>query len=318
MNIKEIVRIPLLAWLCHGVLQAYDGNASGVSDVYESIYGQVLPASEDTDLDGYSNYLESLFGSNPLDAQSPGGLGFVVEGERARMEIPNQVGLRYRLESSETLAPDSWNPFGDFIVSDGSAGIAEFDLSGTTADFFRIELAAPLNSDSDGLDDWEEAQLGTDPALSDTDNDLLDDDVETMLAGSDPHKVDSDGDGFVDKDEYESGSDPMDGAAWPSEIINHALSQPVMIRNQAGPAQWYGVGWSQPVAVQNTSAPIDLYGVVWSSPVSVRNESAPTEYFGEVWSSPIVVQNDALSVAALSEIWSSPILVSNTYSEPAP
>ena len=105
---------------------AHDGDFSGVSDVYEDEHGQTLPAAEDADLDGYSNYLESLFGSDPLDPADPGNFNFSVFGNSASMSVPNQVGFRYRVESSLTLAVDSWQSNGDFQVSDGMAGVAEF------------------------------------------------------------------------------------------------------------------------------------------------------------------------------------------------
>ncbi|NBB81080.1 MAG: hypothetical protein GVY36_16845 [Verrucomicrobia bacterium] len=85
--------------------------------------------------------------------------------------MPNQVGLRYRVVSSQSLSEGSWLPIGGYEISDGLSGIAEFDISDISAAFFRVELAPPLNSDSDALNDWEEGQLGTNPLLSDTDND---------------------------------------------------------------------------------------------------------------------------------------------------
>ncbi|NBB81081.1 MAG: hypothetical protein GVY36_16850 [Verrucomicrobia bacterium] len=93
-----------------------------------------------------------------------------------------------------------------------------------------------------------------------------------MIVGSNPHKVDSDDDGFVDKDEYESGSDPNDAAAWPPIITSKA--------------------WSRPMAILNTAAPVHLFGEVWSAPVVICNASAPIDQYGEVWSAPILVRND--------------------------
>ncbi|MDP3964168.1 MAG: hypothetical protein Q8Q20_00715, partial [bacterium] len=64
------------------------------------------------------------------------------------------------------------------------------------------------DADRDGLKDSEEAEIGTDPNLSDTDSDGLSDTQELRIYGSDPLKADSDGDGFDDGEEVASGFDP--------------------------------------------------------------------------------------------------------------
>ena len=258
--------------------------------MYEQIHGQVLPAAGDADFDGHSNYLESLFGSNPLDATDPGNLNFSVFGNSATMTIPSQMGLRYRIESKQDLAAPTWDGIGVYEVSDGIAGEAIFDITDISAAFFRVGLAPPLNSDDDELNDWEEAQLMTNPLLSD-----------------------SDGDGYIDSAEFGSGSDPTEGASLPPEIIANAWSQPVAIQNDAAPVVFYGEGWSAPITIQNLSAPIDFFGEVWSAPTTVVNVAAPIDLYGEVWSAPITVRNDALAVSSLSEVWSAPILVRNDY-----
>ena len=68
------------------------------------------------------------------------------------------------------------------------------------------------DADVDGLSDFEEAGLGSDPAVADTDDDGLGDGVEAAL-GTDPTLVDTDGDGVVDGDEVEQYRDPLDGAS---------------------------------------------------------------------------------------------------------
>ena len=295
---------------------AYDGDGSGVSDVYEELHGRALPFAEDADLDGYTNYFESLFGSDPLDPKSPGALNFRILGETAQIDVPEQLGLRFRLESSRTLATDSWAPLGDFIVADGSASVEAFELGEHANNFFRVELVEPLNSDSDGLNDWEEAQLGTDPGLADTDNDLLDDDIETMVSGTNPHKVDSDGDGFVDRDEYVSGSDGDDETSWPPEIFQNPWSQPVSIRNTAGPAQFFSELWSNPVVISNAAGPAQQFTELWSNQVVVSNLAGPAQQFTEVWSNPILIRNEGLSLLEYGELWSAPILIRNSYTAP--
>lgn len=213
-------------------LQAYDGNDSGVSDIYEAIHGQVLPAAGDADLDGYTNYVESLFGSDPLDVASPGDFNFTVLGDSATMRVPEQVGLRYRIESKQNLAAAIWDAPEVYYVSDGIVGEVVFDLTDIPAAFFRVGLAPPLNSDDDELNDWEEGQLQTNPLLADTD-----------------------ADGYIDSAEFASGSDPTTGASLPSEIIANAWSQPVTIQNDGPPVLFFSESWSAPITISNQTPP---------------------------------------------------------------
>lgn len=67
----KLTGLLLLRLFAPVALLAYDDDLSGVSDVYEDLHGRTLPAAEDADFDGYWNYVESLFGSDPLDAASP-------------------------------------------------------------------------------------------------------------------------------------------------------------------------------------------------------------------------------------------------------
>jgi len=67
--------------------------------------------------------------------------------------------------------------------------------------FLGVETVAPADSDSDGLYDFEEIQLGTDPKNSDTDSDGLTDGQEAKLHATDPKRPDSDDDGLGDGEE---------------------------------------------------------------------------------------------------------------------
>jgi len=69
-------------------------------------------------------------------------------------------------------------------------------------------IPAPVDIDRDGLEDAEEARLGTDPNNPDSDSDGLTDNEEVNLWNTDPLKADTDGDGFNDGDEIDNGYDP--------------------------------------------------------------------------------------------------------------
>jgi len=65
------------------------------------------------------------------------------------------------------------------------------------------------DSDEDGLEDYTEIELGTDPNNPDTDNDGLNDFNEVNIYHSDPINPDTDGDTYLDGDEVENGYDPL-------------------------------------------------------------------------------------------------------------
>jgi len=71
---------------------------------------------------------------------------------------------------------------------------------------------ATLDSDSDGLTDVEEQQLGTDLNKADTDGDGLVDGEEVNIYHTDPLKADTDGDGTADGLEVRQGTSPLDSA----------------------------------------------------------------------------------------------------------
>jgi hypothetical protein len=64
-----------------------------------------------------------------------------------------------------------------------------------------------VDTDDDGVPDWEEIELGTDPDQADSDGDGLDDGEEVDL-GTDPLDEDTDGDGLTDGEEVDYGLDP--------------------------------------------------------------------------------------------------------------
>ncbi len=71
------------------------------------------------------------------------------------------------------------------------------------------DTANPVDSDGDGLYDYEEQRMGTNPSNPDTDGDGLSD-REERDAGTDPLVEDSDSDGLDDGDEVSRGTDPLD------------------------------------------------------------------------------------------------------------
>ncbi len=70
------------------------------------------------------------------------------------------------------------------------------------------DLKKQMDSDCDGLSDWEEEQLGTDPCSYDTDQDGVGDYQEVRIYGTDPLNPDTDGDRVSDGNEIKRGTNP--------------------------------------------------------------------------------------------------------------
>ena len=68
------------------------------------------------------------------------------------------------------------------------------------------------DSDSDGLSDGDELDLGTNPLDPDSDDDGLSDGDEVLVHETDPNDADTDDGGVDDGVEVEAGTDPLDPA----------------------------------------------------------------------------------------------------------
>ena len=79
-----------------------------------------------------------------------------------------------------------------------------------------------LDSDGDGLPDWFEILMGTDPNNPDTDGDGLTDFQEVFIYHTNPVNPDTDGDGFTDGQEALFGSDPLNPDSTPISVRRRA------------------------------------------------------------------------------------------------
>ena len=142
--------------------------------------------------------------------------------------------------------------------SDGLKNIDEF-IAGTNPQ--------EADTDNDGLNDNIETgtgnfvnalNTGTDPLVPDTDSDGLLDGVETNTGtfvdsddtGTDPHTADTDEDSINDGTEVERGSDPLDGEDFPLLwIVRNAKSNNPLNSITNTRALFDGVGLAEPESV---------------------------------------------------------------------
>jgi hypothetical protein len=94
---------------------------------------------------------------------------------------------------------------------------------GRASDPLRAWATSDVDDDGDGLpDDWTAAYSIQDPTADD-DNDGLIDGIE-YFAFANPTLQDTDGDGFSDLEEFQSGTDLLNAAAFPAEYLQPRLN----------------------------------------------------------------------------------------------
>ena len=161
---REILLIVLLTTT--PVVRAVDQNNNQQSDVWEMLFqSPSLPAGGDFDADGWSNAAESSAGTHPLDAASFPAMAMNFAAGLPQFSWQSLRGKRYALLASADLT--SFAPTGDVAL--GSGGAMGFQLPQADArEFFRMQIS-DVDSDGDGVNEWEELTLGFDPGRVRTD-----------------------------------------------------------------------------------------------------------------------------------------------------
>lgn len=192
-----ILSLSFLSCVSHGMV---DLDHNGLSDVYELVYfGGPADPDADPDGDGFNNFVELVWGTNPTNASSRvTGLKATVSGQTVHFSWAAAPGKWYRLQSSDDLL--NWH-----TVQEGSFSSRTEPMgapgSGSAVKFWRIEvLLDSPESNGTGLDTWEEAlylqAFGVLPANRDSDGDGLSN-LEELLRGHNPAKKDNPAVGLI-------------------------------------------------------------------------------------------------------------------------
>jgi len=146
---------------------AVDLNTDGLGDIWVLKYGAAgLAAGDDADGDGISNGGEAAAGTDPLSAGSTIAVSsMVVDGAGLHLAFPSLLGKGYQIQRTASLTPMDWQPTGapgagtgaDLTITLTGAGLTEF--------FYRV-LVVDVDTDGDGVNDWEELTLGFDPSVA--------------------------------------------------------------------------------------------------------------------------------------------------------
>src|SRR5690349_11316675 len=151
--------------------QMLDLNANGASDLWEVVFGaENFDPDFDSDGDGAPNRSEATAGTDPRDARSVLRIaGYRMTTNGFELTVAGALGKRYELQTSEvTDGPTANWTIEASIVPRTNSALVFVSPADRPSKFFRLGVS-DVDTDGDGLNDWEEYLLGLDP-LSATSN----------------------------------------------------------------------------------------------------------------------------------------------------
>ena len=144
--------------------QMVDLNGNGMSDIWEWVYSATnIAPNVDSDGDGMSNLQEATAGTNPFDSNSVPKISlFSVSPTNGSITMSAQLGKLYQLQSITNLGSTNWLTETSTVVRTGTNITFPSPVS-QVMKFYRIAIS-DVDSDGDGVNDWEEYQLGLNPS----------------------------------------------------------------------------------------------------------------------------------------------------------
>ena len=141
--------------------QDLDGN--GLPDAWEIRFRAFgLPPNGDADGDGASNAQEAKWGTDPFDAASKIAVGLGRQSNNAFVSWPYQSGKDQKMFSGATLT--NWTQYGGttWLSLPYAYAVLTNRFAQTNREFYRVSTD-DRDSDGDGVKDWDEVVVGSDP-----------------------------------------------------------------------------------------------------------------------------------------------------------
>ncbi|NWK55178.1 hypothetical protein HW115_06120 [Verrucomicrobiaceae bacterium N1E253] len=156
-----------------------------VIDDWGSVVNQALATqTQDSDKDGQTDMSEFIAGTNPFDVESQLKPPVIQFGSGTSLTWSTERGKMYQVRSS-SLTEIEWVDEGLPFVGSGEAMTTSIISESGVQRQYMIHVY-DIDTDADGLNDWEEEQVGLDRKLEKTDvygmGDM--DALKTMLASS--------------------------------------------------------------------------------------------------------------------------------------
>ncbi len=145
-----------------------DFNHNGLDDAWEARFKAAgLSTAGDSDGDGASNATEASWGTDPFDAHSRIGVSMQRSGNDALLAWTRSSWKRQRVYRSSNMNSWQWLslPFTPSGADDTARVTNQFTSSPSA--FFSIETK-DRDSDGDGVSDWDEMFVGSDPYARDS------------------------------------------------------------------------------------------------------------------------------------------------------
>lgn len=152
------------------------GSGDGLDDVWQALYnGWGLVPGGDEDMDGCSNLVECLAGTNPRKASDCLKVGDMsISATNVVFSFTAEKGKRYRAKQSDS----PMGPWSDVAGALGNPSAQGPDISsldhatetltivrpGLETKFYKLETS-DVDSDGDGVTDWAEGKSGSNPGL---------------------------------------------------------------------------------------------------------------------------------------------------------